>query len=436
MKHSGCCEFHPDQAEGVEERYWEEGSTISRKDPKGRVLRSGEGYRKDKNLYIFQYRDGAGHPHTIYAGNIMDLRKKEDEITRDRLDGIRSYASESTSLNDAFDRYIILKHDIKPSTVAAYKYTYNHFVRDKFGNRMLKNIRYSDVKAFYWSMIKEAGLKPSTVDNIHTILHPIFEMCIRDGLLRLNPTKDVMREIKKSNAWATEPRHALTIEQTKVFMDFTETHPIYNHWLTLFAFMFGTGMRVSEVCGLCWDDLEFEKNEIHVRRNLLYTEWEGSDKSTFHVTTPKTIKGIRTIPMMDEVREALLAEYRHQQMTGFCRSVVDGVSGFVFRNKLGKPLHQGLINRAIKRVYESYNADEEKNAFCESRKPELLPHFSCHIMRHTFCTRLCERETNVKVIQEIMGHADIQTTLDIYAEVTDAVKHKTMVKLQDGRDLF
>ncbi len=210
-------------------RYREEGSTISRKDPKGRVLRSGEGFRKDKNLYIFQYRDGAGRPHTIYAGNIMDLRKKEDEITRDRIDGIRSYASESTSLNDAFDRYIILKHDIKPSTVAAYKYTYNHFVRDKFGNRMLKNIRYSDVKAFYWSMIKEAGLKPSTVDNIHTILHPVFEMCIRDGLLRLNPTKDVMREIKKSNAWVTEQRHALTIEQTKAFMDFTETHPVFNH---------------------------------------------------------------------------------------------------------------------------------------------------------------------------------------------------------------
>ena len=281
MKHSGCCEFHPDQAEGVEERYWEEGSTISRKDPKGRVLRSGEGYRKDKNLYIFQYRDGAGHPHTIYAGNIMDLRKKEDEITRDRLDGIRSYASESTSLNDAFDRYIILKHDIKPSTVAAYKYTYNHFVRDKFGNRMLKNIRYSDVKAFYWSMIKEAGLKPSTVDNIHTILHPIFEMCIRDGLLRLNPTKDVMREIKKSNAWATEPRHALTIEQTKVFMDFTETHPIYNHWLTLFAFMFGTGMRVSEVCGLCWDDLEFEKNEIHVRGISCTRSGRGAIRARF-----------------------------------------------------------------------------------------------------------------------------------------------------------
>ena len=87
-------------------------------------------------------------------------------------------------------------------------------------------------------------------------------------------------------------------------------------------------------------------------------------------------------------------------------------------------------------MYESYNADEEKNAFCESRQPELLPHFSCHIMRHTFCTRLCERETNVKVIQEIMGHADIQTTLDIYAEVTDAVKHKTMEKIQGEEDFF
>ena len=67
--------------------------------------------------------------------------------------------------------------------------------------------------------------------------------------------------------------------------------------------MFGTGMRVSEVCGLCWEDVDFGKDDIHVRRNLLYAEWEEDEKSTFHVSAPKTSKGIRTIPMMDEVKE-------------------------------------------------------------------------------------------------------------------------------------
>ena len=66
---------------------------MARKDPKGRVLRKGEGYRPDKNLYIFQYRDPLGQNHTLYANNIMDLRKKEDEVTKDRLDGIMTYVA-------------------------------------------------------------------------------------------------------------------------------------------------------------------------------------------------------------------------------------------------------------------------------------------------------------------------------------------------------
>ena len=112
------------------------------------------------------------------------------------------------------------------------------------------------------------------------------------------------------------------------------------------------------------------------------------------------------------------------------------MTGFIFRNRFGGVLHQGPINRAIKRVYTSYNDAELLKAAKAKRKPLLIPHFSCHHMRHTFCTRLCERETNIKAIQEIMGHADIQTTLDIYAEATDEVKHEAIKALQKGKDIF
>ena len=68
------------------------------------------------------------------------------------------------------------------------------------------------------------------------------------------------------------------------------------------------------------------------------------------------------------------------------------------------------VNRAIKRISSAYNATEEIEAKKEQREPVLLPDFSAHSLRHTFCTRLCERETNLKIIQSIMGHKDIQTT--------------------------
>ena len=62
--------------------------------------------------------------------------------------------------------------------------------------------------------------------------------------------------------------------------------------------------------------------------------------------------------------------------------------------------------------------------------------FSCHTFRHTFCTRFCENETNVKVIQSVMGHADIQTTMDVYAEVTERKKRESMDNLSKNMSIF
>lgn len=66
----------------------------------------------------------------------------------------------------------------------------------------------------------------------------------------------------------------------------------------------------------------------------------------------------------------------------------------------------------------------------------MIPHFSCHHIRHTFCTRFCENETNLKVIQNIMGHANIETTMDIYAEATELKKHEAMKALEKNSDIF
>ena len=72
----------------------------------------------------------------------------------------------------------------------------------------------------------------------------------------------------------------------------------------------------------------------------------------------------------------------------------------------------------------------QKCAKAEKREPELIPSFSAHSLRHTFCTRFCENETNIKVIQEVMGHKDVQTTLDIYAESTTEKKQEVINSLQ------
>ena len=88
------------------------------------------------------------------------------------------------------------------------------------------------------------------------------------------------------------------------------------------------------------------------------------------------------------------------------------------------------MNQALHRIQSTYNKGETELARKEKREPVLLPKFSCHHLSHTFCTRFCENETNLKVIQEIMGHADIQTTMDIYAEATEEKKQEVVNSLQ------
>ena len=104
--------------------------------------------------------------------------------------------------------------------------------------------------------------------------------------------------------------------------------------------------------------------------------------------------------------------------------------------RYGNIMNAQSVNRAIKRVSSAYNATEEIEAKKEHREPVLLPDFSAHSLRHTFCTRLCERETNLKIIQSIMGHKDIQTTMDIYAEATEEKKQETFEHLAATMDVF
>lgn len=111
-------------------------------------------------------------------------------------------------------------------------------------------------------------------------------------------------------------------------------------------------------------------------------------------------------------------------------------SGFIFINRFGMIHNPASINRAIRRIYEAYNAEEIVKAKKEKREPLLIPHFSCHHLRHTFCSRFCENETNIKVIQQIMGHASVETTMDIYAEVNDGKLQESMEALARNLDVF
>ena len=172
-------------------------------------------------------------------------------------------------------------------------------------------------------------MKANTLESIHTQLHSAFQMAVRDGLIRMNPSDDVMAEIKKSKLWEKPKRHALTIPQQQAFMDFLKQDREYEGWLPVVTVLLGTGMRIGECLGLRWEDLDFENRMISVNHNLTDRSYDNG-KCGKHIQTPKTAAGNRTISMIEEVFQAFLTEYEIQSCLGFCEEEIDGYSGFVF----------------------------------------------------------------------------------------------------------
>ena len=145
-----------------------------RRDNKGRLLRQGELQRSD-GKYEYRYYDEKGERKSVYSWKLVDtdripsgkrcnesLRSMEKRMRRDLEDGIHTHEADRTTLNGHFDRYIAQKIEIKESTRGNYKYMYDKYVRDEIGYMKLANIKYSDIKRFYLSLIHEKGFKPNS----------------------------------------------------------------------------------------------------------------------------------------------------------------------------------------------------------------------------------------------------------------------------------
>ncbi|MCH5201091.1 MAG: site-specific integrase, partial [Oscillospiraceae bacterium] len=205
----------------------------------------------------------------------------------------------------------------------------------------------------------------------------------------------------------------------------------YNKWYPIFTVMLWTGLRVGEVTGLRWCDIDLEKGIIDINHTLVYFSRGKKDGCTFAVNTPKTEAGKRTVPMLPIVKEAFLLERQNQQDFEIkCRANIAGYTDFIFVNRFGDVQHQGTLNKALRRIIRDCNY-EVLDKHTGKKPPVLLPKFSNHSLRHTFTTRMCEAGVNVKAMQDILGHADAETTMNIYAEATHDLKRAELISFEE-----
>ena len=149
-----------------------------RRDKSRVVLRTGESQRAD-GTYHYSWTDANRKRRYVYAKTLDELRYKEEQIEKDKKDGIKAEAR-YTTLNDMYELWRDLKRGLKNNTFENYKYMYETFVRNQIGSKTVSSLKKTDIKRFYNYLADERHLKPATIDNIHTVLHQILDMAVDD----------------------------------------------------------------------------------------------------------------------------------------------------------------------------------------------------------------------------------------------------------------
>ena len=178
---------------------------------------------------------------------------------------------------------------------------------------------------------------------------------------------------------------------------------------------------MGELCGLTWDNVDFERATIHVNKTLMSREDRINGGQKVVLNSPKTRKSDRNIPMLPVVKNVLKQQRENTKHIG--APEIDGISDFVFRSdREGNVLKPRSVYTMLRRIVGKMNEKEIEEAVREEREPELLENFSPHEIRHTFTTRCFEKGMNPKVISEILGHAGMQMTLGVYTHVSEDMK--------------
>lgn len=378
----------------------------NRKDSKNRVLRNGETERKD-GRYMFRYTDKkTGQRKTIYAKDLPELREKEKSVLSDVENNIRTDGNvKSLTVNALFRHYLETK-EISESTKVNYRSAWKCHVEDSIGQYKVVQVLPSDIKKLY-SGLSQKGLAKSSIKRIHNLLHPVLEMAVDDDIIRRNPAKAVWKDYGHE----PEEKKALTLAQQKQLMEFVKSDTMYKCYCPMLTIMLGTGVRCGELVGLTWDDVDMGKKKIHIRRTLVYKDY--GDGLMLHVSTPKTKSGIRTIPMSDSVYNAFAQQKELNSLLGKDRNVfeVEGLKDFVFITRNGRPILMCSVNKILANIVKALNALGQEETF---------PSVSAHTMRHTFCTRMAENGMDIKVLQYLMGHANINITMQVYNHIADS----------------
>ncbi len=394
------------------------------KDLKGKELPRGIYQRKDGRYEARALINGI--KIQLYNFNLKELKAEFEKRKEEAKQGVDKKLSNIT-LNEWFEewftRYKVPK--IKETSINPMKTKYRANFGRLIGNMKVADIRNMDIQDVINTMQREGKATSSMRDALGRI-RECLESAKNNRIISENPCFDIT--VPWENV--TKERRFLSQEEQNRFLKQVE-----NNWYKeMFYIMFLTGMRIGEVGGLKWEDVDFKNRCININRSLS-CQYESGVK-TVRLTAPKTHNSYRKIPFMGEAEEMFLSQKKKQEKIKRelgKRYRSDGeFSDLVFVTSMGSPVFRHHAEKEVKKVVKAINEQEAFDSVREQREPHYFEDLYPHAIRHTFCSRCFQLNMNPKVVQKLMGHQHYSTTIDIYTHVMQDDIDSEVCKLESA----
>lgn len=372
-----------------------------------------KGIRENKGTY--EARAMVNGVKICLYGSDLDHLIEEFHQAKEKVKNSIDYRKTMITLNEWFEEWFteVKAHKVKETSIHPMKNNFKRTFGFYIGSKKLKDIKPLDVQRALNTMEQE-GISNSAMREALGRLRECMEFAVGNQMITSNPC--LLVEVPWTYKKAKE-EIALTQEEQNALLNEVED----SWYKEMFYFMCLTGVRVGELGGLQWSDIDFSKKCITIRRSLSCSYCNGKKREM--LVSPKTVNSTRQIPFLGEMEEVLKSQKEKQKRLraelGERWRSGEEFSDLVFTTGMGSPCSRYIVDKEVKKVIKRIREKEAVLAVQEQREPKVIRDFHPHTLRHTFATRCFENKMEPKVVQSLLGHSSISITLNIYTHVLD-----------------